>query len=312
VAAGRPAAYRIEAADRVQFAALAEAALACGWRYGVVSGWRPHVMTALETLSAQRRPLNDPPGLARALLAGTLQVRELEPDADRVLLRSDDGQELATTVRALVSRDDCRPAPDAGASLPHSRGRQPAGLEDLTARQRDLVASRYAHLMETETGYRSGSPLYALPGEPRVAYDPAVTTLHQRRVAKVAEMATWGPIRLRCWPGPDQRAHPGPVGRAVPPVRDRRIHRRALAAAKRRPLLPSSTSPTRLPSSCAARASRQHSSPFRRAPLPGMITRFWSPCGAGARKTAAWLAASSAASSPICCQLGQNLNCEAP
>lgn len=64
----RPA-DRVEAADQVKFAASAEAALACGWRYGVVGGWRPHVMTTLDTLSAQRRPLSDPLGLADALLA---------------------------------------------------------------------------------------------------------------------------------------------------------------------------------------------------------------------------------------------------
>lgn len=64
----RPA-DRIEAADRVKFAASAEAALACGWRYGVVGGWQPHVMTTLDTLSAQRRPLSDPLGLAGVLLA---------------------------------------------------------------------------------------------------------------------------------------------------------------------------------------------------------------------------------------------------
>ena len=64
----RPA-DRVEAADRVKFAASAEAALACGWRYGVVGGWQPHVMTTLDTLSAQRRPLSDPLGLADALLA---------------------------------------------------------------------------------------------------------------------------------------------------------------------------------------------------------------------------------------------------
>jgi len=126
------------------------------------------------------------------MLAGTRwQVRELEPHAGRVLLRRDDGRELATTIRALVS-GACRPVPAVAASLPHSRGRQPAGLEDLTARQRELIASRYAHLMEAETGYRSGSPLHALPGEPRPGYDPVVTTLRQRRLAKVAEMATLG------------------------------------------------------------------------------------------------------------------------
>jgi hypothetical protein len=72
----RPA-DRIEAADRVKFAASAEAALACGWRYGVVGGWHPHVMTTLDTLSAQRRPLSDPLGLIDALLtaAGDGPVR---------------------------------------------------------------------------------------------------------------------------------------------------------------------------------------------------------------------------------------------
>ncbi|HET9969931.1 MAG TPA: transposase [Streptosporangiaceae bacterium] len=129
----------------------------------------------------------------RITLAGTRwQVREVEPHTGRVLLRRDDGQELSTTIRALVHRGDCRPAPAGGEGMPHSRGRQPAGLEDLTARQRELVASRYAHLMETETGYRGGSPLHALPGEPRPEYDPAVTTLRQRRLAKAAEMAALG------------------------------------------------------------------------------------------------------------------------
>ena len=63
----RPA-DRVEAADRVKFAASAEAALACGRRYGVAGGWQPHVMTTLDTLSAQRRPLSDPLGLTQALL----------------------------------------------------------------------------------------------------------------------------------------------------------------------------------------------------------------------------------------------------
>ena len=139
-----------------------------------------------------RGPAGLSPG-SRLVLAGVQwQVEEFEPHVGRVLLRRDGGQELATTVRALVNRSDWRPAPAADAGPPHSRGRQPAGLEDLTGRQRELVAMRYAHLMEVETGYRSGSPLHALPGEPRPEYDPAVTTLRQRRLAKVAEMAALG------------------------------------------------------------------------------------------------------------------------
>ena len=63
----RPAA-RIGEPDRLKFAASAEVALACGWRYLVVAGWRPHVMTVLDTLSSQRRPLADPLGLQEVLL----------------------------------------------------------------------------------------------------------------------------------------------------------------------------------------------------------------------------------------------------
>ena len=64
----RPAG-QIEEADRIKFAASAEAALACGWRYLVVTGWRPHVMTTLDTLASQRRVLTDPLGAQPELLA---------------------------------------------------------------------------------------------------------------------------------------------------------------------------------------------------------------------------------------------------
>ncbi|MGH3614771.1 MAG: hypothetical protein ACRDRK_19705 [Pseudonocardia sp.] len=40
-----------------------------------------------------------------------------------------------------------------------------------------------------ETGFRSGSPLRPGPGEPKPCYDPAITTVTQRRQAKVAELA---------------------------------------------------------------------------------------------------------------------------
>ena len=54
--------------DAVRFAAAAEAALEAGWRYSVVAGWRPHVLTALDALSAQRRDLEDRLGLEGELL----------------------------------------------------------------------------------------------------------------------------------------------------------------------------------------------------------------------------------------------------
>jgi hypothetical protein len=63
----RPA-DRIGDEDRLKFAASAEAALACGWQYLVVTGWMPQVLPALDALSAQRRPLEDPLGIQGQLL----------------------------------------------------------------------------------------------------------------------------------------------------------------------------------------------------------------------------------------------------
>lgn len=63
----RPA-RRIKEADATCFAAAAEAALEAGWRYSVVAGWRPHVRTGIDALSAQRRDLQDQLGLQECLL----------------------------------------------------------------------------------------------------------------------------------------------------------------------------------------------------------------------------------------------------
>jgi len=55
--------------DRESFAAAAEVAVACGWHYVVVARWRDHILSTLDALSSQRRPLSDPLGLRPALLA---------------------------------------------------------------------------------------------------------------------------------------------------------------------------------------------------------------------------------------------------
>jgi hypothetical protein len=55
--------------DAQSFAAAAEAALACGWRYAVAARWREHVLASLDALSSQRRLLKDPLGLRPGLLA---------------------------------------------------------------------------------------------------------------------------------------------------------------------------------------------------------------------------------------------------
>ena len=60
---------RIGEDHEVGFAAAREAALAAGWQYLVVTGWRPHVQTSLDTLVAQRRPLRDQMGLQTELMS---------------------------------------------------------------------------------------------------------------------------------------------------------------------------------------------------------------------------------------------------
>ncbi|MFJ6615176.1 hypothetical protein ACIQPT_33435 [Streptomyces sp. NPDC091289] len=57
----------IEDDDAMKFAATAQSASACGWRYSVAVGWRPHVHSVLDHLSSQRRPLVDQLGLQREL-----------------------------------------------------------------------------------------------------------------------------------------------------------------------------------------------------------------------------------------------------
>lgn len=55
--------------DALKFAAARNVAETVGWRYSVVAGWRPHVHSALDFLSSQRRPLQDPMRLQDELLA---------------------------------------------------------------------------------------------------------------------------------------------------------------------------------------------------------------------------------------------------
>lgn len=59
---------RIRAEDEVGFAAAAEVADLHGWGYVVVGGWHRDAATAVDTFSAQRRPLHDPLGMIGILL----------------------------------------------------------------------------------------------------------------------------------------------------------------------------------------------------------------------------------------------------
>ena len=65
----------------------------------------------------------------------------------------------------------------------------PAGITllALSAAERQQVREEAEHIRELLTGFRSGSPQLALPGEPRPEYDPA-SGLVKRYAAKAAEL----------------------------------------------------------------------------------------------------------------------------
>ncbi|HZD00821.1 MAG TPA: hypothetical protein VFA46_11735 [Actinomycetes bacterium] len=126
---------------------------------------------------------------AGIVLAGVeWTVVAFQPQYGHVLLCRPDGEQRQTTVRALLHHPDRRQSSGPGELPAASRGRQPAVLSDLTEQQQERLRLRVAHLLEAETGFRSGDPLRPAPGEPRAAYDPATTTLGARRLAKVAEL----------------------------------------------------------------------------------------------------------------------------
>ncbi|MFQ6265480.1 hypothetical protein ACLLO4_03630 [Kutzneria viridogrisea] len=114
-----------------------------------------------------------------------------------MLLGRGDDERMKTTVRVLVNHPGVRSSTLSPALPATSRGRQPATLTDLTSAQLELVRLRFAHVQEAETGFRSGDPHKAQPGEPRPQYDPSHTTLTERRLAKVAEMKALGPDEAR-------------------------------------------------------------------------------------------------------------------
>lgn len=130
---------------------------------------------------------------ARLVLSGQeWEVARFEPYFGRARLRCTSGAncglEQDISMRALLTHPDCRPSTSTAALPASSQGRQPAGLDDLTDVQRGIVAIRLAHVLEAETGFRSGDPYRAVPGEPRPGYDPAATTVTQRREVKAAEL----------------------------------------------------------------------------------------------------------------------------
>ncbi|MBB4889550.1 hypothetical protein FHS38_005626 [Streptomyces netropsis] len=60
----------IKEVDRESFAAAAEVAVACGWRYAVAARWREHAFAGLDATASRRRLRSDPLGLRQCCLPG--------------------------------------------------------------------------------------------------------------------------------------------------------------------------------------------------------------------------------------------------
>ncbi len=119
------------------------------------------------------------------------------PEGRRVVhLARPDGALEQVPIRDLVMGREVRPLPGAllavpAVGLPEAQARRAAEteLDLLDEQERRVLQLRLAHLLEAETGYRSGDPSVALPNEPRPAYDPAlVPSVTLRRENKAAEI----------------------------------------------------------------------------------------------------------------------------
>ncbi|WP_051808224.1 hypothetical protein [Actinoplanes subtropicus] len=123
-------------------------------------------------------------------------VERAEPHHAQVVLLSAGGDRMTVSFRFLLGHPNCRASTRTSAVPAASRGRQAAVSGDLTVQQQEWVALRVAHLLEVETGFRGGDPQRPALGEPRAGYDPAATTVTERRRRKVAEFAALDPDRV--------------------------------------------------------------------------------------------------------------------
>lgn len=138
-------------------------------------------------MGSGRGLLNLAPGSLLRLHGVEWSVEAIEPGQGRFVLAHADGRTETRSIRWLIHHPDARPV-----STPESPARpaapgQPLSAKDLTPHQLTRARIRAEHVLEAATGFRDGSTDRARPGEPRAAYDPATTTIGQRRRAKVAE-----------------------------------------------------------------------------------------------------------------------------
>jgi len=123
-----------------------------------------------------------------AIMTGTRLVYDGEAwavtgmEAGRLILKGTRGQSLSVSTAAVLA--------DPSTSLPGSGGELAAVgplLDSLTAPGQGELAARLGHVRELLTGYASGSPAVAEPGEPRPEYDPSLPLITRYR-SKAAEL----------------------------------------------------------------------------------------------------------------------------
>jgi transposase InsO family protein len=105
-------------------------------------------------------------------------------EAGRLLLAGARGRSLLADTAALLADPSTRLPGTGGGGEPAACGPL---LDSLPAADRGELAVRVRHLREALTGYASGTPAAAGPGEPRPEYDPSLPLL-DRYQAKAAEL----------------------------------------------------------------------------------------------------------------------------
>ncbi|MCB5906026.1 hypothetical protein [Streptomyces pinistramenti] len=138
-------------------------------------------------MAGERGLLNLAPGSQLRLNGVEWTVDAIEPQKGRFALSDGEGRSEVRPIRWLIHHPDARPVSTAASLVRLADTGQSRSLADLTPDQLELARIRAEHVLEAATGFRGGRADRARPGEPRSAYDPATTTLGQRRAAKVVE-----------------------------------------------------------------------------------------------------------------------------
>lgn len=107
-------------------------------------------------------------------------VESYDPKRACLVLVDSDGVLTTISIDDLVHHPDLRVPDDKQAAIDL--------LATLAPTERDQVLRRVGHVQEVLTGFRSGDPNQALPGEPKPQYDPATTFKGDRYEAKRHEL----------------------------------------------------------------------------------------------------------------------------